>query len=71
MRLNRDPGLMAALMAAGGVGKLADVLGLNVSTVSDWDEVPEDRVLDLERLLNVPRHVLRPDLYEGYTKVAE
>ena len=31
--------------------------------VSQWKQVPAERVLDVERATGVPRHKLRPDLY--------
>jgi DNA-binding transcriptional regulator YdaS (Cro superfamily) len=31
--------------------------------VSQWKQVPAERVLDVERATGVPRHRLRPDLY--------
>ena len=37
-------------------------LGINKSTVSRWRTVPPERVLDVERVTGIPRHVLRPDL---------
>lgn len=31
--------------------------------ISQWKQVPHERVLDVERATGVPRHRLRPDLY--------
>lgn len=31
--------------------------------VSQWDRVPAERALDVERVTGVPRHELRPDIY--------
>lgn len=48
---------------AGGVVALSLKLGLSRGAVSQWDRVPAERVLDVERLTGVPREVIRPDLY--------
>lgn len=48
---------------AGGLGKLADGLGVRHQTFYSWRRVPAERVLEIERLTGIPRHVLRPDLW--------
>lgn len=47
---------MASVAAAAGVDK---------ATVTRWSQkrVPAERVLQVERITGVSRHVLRPDLY--------
>ena len=42
--------------------KLADELGIFPSALSQWTRIPEDRVLDVERVTGINRHELRPDL---------
>jgi len=42
---------------------LAGAMGISPSAVSQWDQVPAERVLDVEQYTGVPRHELRPDLY--------
>jgi DNA-binding transcriptional regulator YdaS (Cro superfamily) len=42
---------------------LARALGINPSAVAQWERVPAERIVQIERLTNVPRNVLRPDLY--------
>ena len=39
---------------------------VNKTTVMRWEEgrVPAERVLDIERATGIPRHELRPDLFE-------
>jgi TorA maturation chaperone TorD len=59
----RDPGLEAAIDAAGGVSELARRLGISQPSVSNWTRIPSERVLSVEAVTNVPRTVLRPDLY--------
>ena len=59
----RDQGLEEAIRAAGGVSELARKLGIWQPSVSSWTRIPAERVVAIESLTNVPRHVLRPDLY--------
>ncbi len=61
---NREPGLKAAIAAAGGINALAHRLGINGPSVHRWRRVPQDRIVQIEREVGVPRAVLRPDLYE-------
>jgi len=60
-------GLEAAIEKAGGQEKLAKLLGVGQSHISNWKNrnkrIPAERVLDVERVTGVPRHRLRPDLY--------
>lgn len=44
-------------------GYVASELGLTPGAISQWDRVPPTRVLDVERITGISRHVLRPDLY--------
>lgn len=53
-RIRRQHGMSA---------RIARELGINPSAVSQWTEVPYNRVLDVERITGIPRHVLRPDIY--------
>jgi TorA maturation chaperone TorD len=59
----RDQGLEEAIRAAGGVSELARQLGISQPSVSNWTRIPAERVIAIESLTNVPRAVLRPDLY--------
>ena len=54
-----------AAEVSGGVVKLAQALGINYRSFHSWKRVPAERVLDLERVTGIPRHELRPDLYEA------
>lgn len=63
----RDPGLLAAVDAAGGIGKLAHLLNLRQPSVSVWRRIPSHRILQVEAATGVDRAVLRPDLYDRGT----
>ena len=61
-------GVIAVCDAAGGQSALGRLLGLSQSTVSGWVErgkVPAERVLDAERVTQVPCWKIRPDLYRA------
>lgn len=45
--------------------ELAQCLGIKKQAVSSWDKVPIRRVLDIERVLGIPRIKMRPDVYGG------
>jgi TorA maturation chaperone TorD len=60
----RDAGLEEAIRAAGGVGALAQKIGISQPSVSNWARVPADRVISVEAVTGVARDVLRPDLYD-------
>lgn len=56
----------AAIKSAGGQAAVAKELGIWQTAVSRWcksGRIPPRRVLDVERMSGVPRHVLAPDLY--------
>lgn len=61
--VDRPDALAEAIEAIGGVGKLAEGLGISGPAISQWGRVPAERVIQVERLTGVPRHKLRPDLY--------
>ena len=43
--------------------RIARELGITHGAVYQWRRIPAERVLEVERITGVPRHVLRPDLY--------
>lgn len=55
--------LERAIKAVGTAGDLAAGLKITAQAISQWEQVPPLRVLEVERLTGVPRHDLRPDLY--------
>lgn len=57
----------AIIAAGGGPSKLGAALGLKHSSVCDWrlgGKVPARHVPKLSELTGIPRHRLRPDLWE-------
>jgi DNA-binding transcriptional regulator YdaS (Cro superfamily) len=54
------------LRAAGyGPARLARLLAnISPQAISQWSKVPEDRVVEVERVTGISRHELRPDLSE-------
>jgi TorA maturation chaperone TorD len=67
----RDAGLEEAIRAAGGVGALAQKIGISQPSVSNWSRVPAERVVAVEAITGVARAVLRPDLYAEGAAVDE
>ncbi|HEV2504427.1 MAG TPA: Cro/CI family transcriptional regulator [Mesorhizobium sp.] len=47
----------------GGLGKLAEGLGIRHQAFYSWKQVPPARVLDFERLTGISRYRIRPDIY--------
>lgn len=60
-----DPGLGAAIDAAGSLGRVAEIAGVTVGAVSIWKRVPQKAVDAIATALHIPRHTLRPDLYDA------
>jgi DNA-binding transcriptional regulator YdaS (Cro superfamily) len=55
-----------AIQVAKGVRPLARLIGIAAPSVWEWRQrgrVPAERVLQLEAVTGLSRHVLRPDLY--------
>jgi DNA-binding transcriptional regulator YdaS (Cro superfamily) len=61
--------LSRAKEAANGSSALARALSDQITpqAISQWKQVPAERVLDVERITGVPRHELRPDIYPAPT----
>jgi Bacterial toxin YdaS len=55
--------LTRAIKIAGGYRALARAAGVSHQSVMKWKRVPPRRVLAVEELTGIPRHVLRPDIY--------
>ncbi|AJY47058.1 MULTISPECIES: transcriptional regulator [Martelella] len=53
-----------AKQKAGGPVALAKAIGgVSPQAVSQWKRVPVGRVLELERIVGISRHHLRPDIF--------
>lgn len=48
----------------GLMAKIASELGITRAAVAMWKEIPADRVPDVERITGIPRHELRPSLWQ-------
>jgi DNA-binding transcriptional regulator YdaS (Cro superfamily) len=62
--MKRTPSQFEALF--GSTTQLARALNVPIPTVAAWKHrgcVPAERVLKVEELTGVPRHLIRPDLY--------
>lgn len=59
----RSEALVKAIKVAGGTDGLAQKLNISAQAISQWDQVPPLRVLDVERATGISRHDLRPDIY--------
>ena len=63
--MNINP-MEAAVTAAAGQSKLARALGVSHTAVCKWRKSghpPATRVIAIERITGVSRHLLRPDVY--------
>ncbi|PDT74139.1 Cro/CI family transcriptional regulator [Bradyrhizobium sp. C9] len=59
----KDQALLLAIRAVGTGDALAAGLAITPQAISQWKRVPLRRVLEVERLTGIPRHIQRPDLY--------
>ncbi len=61
----RDDALERAITQVGGVAALARAINVTPQAVSQWDRVPAERALAVEKATDgkISRHDLRPDLY--------
>lgn len=52
-----------AFQIRGSKAELARCLGVSRAAISNWQRIPAERVVDVERITGIPREELRPDLY--------
>lgn len=58
-----DAELKKVIDMAGGQLALARYLGISQAAISQWRRIPHLRVLEVEKLTGISRHVLRPDIF--------
>lgn len=61
----KNPGVAAAIEAANGQHRLAELLGVSQATVFHYlyFNVPAERATEIEKKTGVPRSRIRPDLF--------
>jgi pyruvate kinase len=59
----RNPVLRMVRDVRGTAPRIAEVCGIHREAVWNWHQVPAAHVLTVEKLLDIPRHRIRPDLY--------
>lgn len=47
----------------GSAAALARELHVTRSAICQWPKIPAERVVEIEQITGVPRHLLRPDLH--------
>lgn len=60
---------MDAVRSATTLASLAEKLGITRGAISQWEKVPDERLDAVSEATGIPKHVLRPELYEGYAPV--
>lgn len=59
-----DKGLELAVKKVGSQADLAKLLGISPQAVNRWRRIPVGRAIAIEKHLGIPRHELRPDIWE-------
>lgn len=47
----------------GTIARIAGFFGITHGAVAQWEKIPPERVLGVERVTGISRHELRPDIY--------
>jgi len=63
--MEKDVALIDLIVKAGSQAELARALGVSRAAIHYWRQVPIKHLLTIEKLYNIPRQALRPDLYGG------
>jgi DNA-binding transcriptional regulator YdaS (Cro superfamily) len=61
--LSQPPILVHVAHKVGGFAALARKLGISRQAVDQWKRIPAERVIEIEKLSQISRHELRPDLH--------
>jgi DNA-binding transcriptional regulator YdaS (Cro superfamily) len=59
----KDQGLRLAIEKAGSQYRLARIIGITLPALTRWERIPLKRLLQVEKLLEIPREKLRPDMF--------
>ena len=60
----RSEPLRRAIEKFGTVTAFAHAIGVRPQAISQWGDIPVHRVAAVEAITNIPRHELRPDLWD-------
>ena len=55
----------------GDGARIARELGISRAAFWRWKKVPAEKVVEIERITNIPREKLRPDLYRLQGRAAQ
>lgn len=66
-----DMDIKTVIERAGGPTKLAKAIGKSHSTVLGWTRVPAEHVPAVSAITGIPRHELRPGLWDAPAPAAE
>lgn len=62
-----NPIVQRAIDAAGGPIALAAHLGIKAPSIYSWTRIPAERAAAIAAITGIPRHELRPDLWDAPT----
>jgi DNA-binding transcriptional regulator YdaS (Cro superfamily) len=60
---NHEKILQMVIKKAGGITALSRALKITFQSIQMWKKIPAERVIAIEKVVNIPREKLRPDLY--------
>ncbi len=60
----RDEALSRALAPRGNSSRIAEAIGVTAAAIAQWTRCPPEHARTVEAITGVPRHELRPDLWE-------
>ena len=63
MATERDPIIEEAASKFGGIVAMSLALGRSRAAASQWNQIPPEHVLEIERVSGISRHRLRPDIF--------
>lgn len=64
-----DP-LLRIRETRGLISKIAREIEVTPGAVSQWRTIPAEYVVKVESVTGIPRHELRPDLFEGMAPIS-